>query len=65
MCSYRVNSENATKTEIVYGIDELQALQLALADLKATLDRLNKASGYQFRWLEDESTDLGMRIPDF
>ena len=65
MCSYRISSKGATKTETFYGVDELQALQLALADLKAKLERLNKASGYQFRWLEVESSDLGLRVPEF
>jgi hypothetical protein len=64
MCSFRIRSEGETDTQTVFGIDELQALQLALGYLKAKLQHMNEAAGSQLRWLGDETGDLGIRLPD-
>lgn len=65
MCSFRIRSEGSVKTETVFGVDELQALQLALAYLKAKLQEVNEASGSRLRWLGDEKGDLGIGLPEF
>ena len=65
MCSFSVTSQGSEQTETVYGIDELQALQLALGHLDAALRRLKSSSGLQLRWIGDETGDLGIRIPTF
>ncbi len=69
MCSFLVRLRGAgeiqEKSETVYGIDELQALQLALGHLEATLVRLSRSLGLRLRWMGDEDGDLGIRIPRF
>ena len=60
MCSFRIRSGESEKIETVFGIDELQALQL-----KVKLQRLNEASDQQLRWIGDEDGDLGIRLPEF
>ena len=65
MCSFRIKSPGSEVTETVYGIDELQALQLALGYVEAKLRRLNTLSGLSLRWAGDEEGDLGIRIPTF
>ncbi len=65
MCSFRIRSGEPEKIETVFGIDELQALQLALGYLKVKLQRLNEASDLQLRWIGDEDGDLGIRLPEF
>jgi hypothetical protein len=65
MCSFRIKSGGLMRTETVFGIDELQALQLALGYLRAKLQKINQASGSQLRWLGDENSDLGIRLPEF
>jgi len=64
MCSFRIKAEGSVRNEVVFGIDELQALQLALAYLRAKLRQINEASGSQLRWLGDENGDLGIRLPE-
>lgn len=63
LCSIRVKLPNSEQTETVYGIDELQTLQLALGHLGALLLRLDNSS--DLRWVGDETGDLGIRIPEF
>jgi len=63
LCSLRVTLADSERTEIVYGIDELQALLLALGYLEAILRRLDCSS--DLRWVGDENGDLGIRIPNF
>jgi hypothetical protein len=63
MCSFRIKSKDSEITEAVFGIDELQALQLALAYVKAKLERINNASGLLLRWVGDETGDLGIKLP--
>lgn len=65
MCSFQIGSGGSGKIEIVFGIDELQALQLALGQLKFRLQRLNETIGLQLRWIGDENGDLGIRLPEF
>ena len=64
MCSFRLKSAEVDVVETVYGIDELQALQLALGYLAAKLQTLRK-SGLQLRWVGGDDGDLGIRIPTF
>jgi hypothetical protein len=43
-----------------YGIDSVQALQLAMKRLGATLDRLNAEVGNTLRWEGDEDGSYGL-----
>ncbi len=65
MCSYRLRSSAAERAETVYGIDELQALQLALGDVEAKLRGIEQSAGVRLRWLGGQEGDLGIRIPSF
>ena len=65
MCSFRLKSRGSERVKTAYGIDELQALQLALGDAEATLRRLSRSLDSQLRWAGDENGDLGIRIPNF
>ena len=64
-CSFRVAWPGSEHTETVYGIDELQALQLALGYLEGTLRNLSRSSGLALRWAGGEGGDFGIRIPQF
>jgi hypothetical protein len=65
MCSYRVKSPESDFTDTAYGIDALQALQLALGSVEARLRYLNQSCDLALRWLGDKNGDLGIRIPTF
>jgi hypothetical protein len=65
MCSFRIRTAGEGKIETVYGVDELQALQLALGYLAATLRRLSGTLGMKLHWIGDENGDLGIGIPSF
>lgn len=64
MCSFRIRSDGTDRTETVFGIDELQALQLALGYLKAKLRKLSEASYPNLHWVGDQGADFGIRIPE-
>jgi len=63
MCSFRLISPGVEQTQTIYGIDELQALQLALAHVDAHLRRIDKGMG--LHWIGGSEGDLGIRIPDY
>ncbi len=65
LCRFRLRSSGQDCIETVYGVDELQALQLALGYLEAKLKMLVKSSGAQLRWEGGEAGDLGIIIPNF
>jgi hypothetical protein len=62
MCSFRIRICDSEKSRTVFGIDELQVLQLALGQIHGELLRLNEKRGLQLRWVGDEQGDLGIRI---
>src|SRR5438067_12043365 len=57
MCSYRVKSPTSELTDTAYGIDALQALQLALGAVEARLRNLSRSSELALRWSGDENGD--------
>jgi hypothetical protein len=63
MCSLRIRSSRAEHDQTIYGIDELQALQLALGHVEAHLRRLSSSEGLSLHWVGGEEGDLGIRIP--
>jgi hypothetical protein len=65
MCSFRLKVPGSERTETVYGIDELQALQLALGDAEAKLRALSSSADMHLHWAGGEDGDLGIRIPAF
>ena len=65
ICSVRVNSPTADRIETVHGIDELQALLLAMGYLQAILHELEKSSIGSLNWAGGEAQDYGIRIPQF
>ena len=62
MCSFRIISPESDEVKTTFGLDEFQALQLALRSIHVRLRILNEASGLQLRWIGDEHGDLGMLI---
>jgi len=64
-CPYKIKSPGFDETNIVFGIDELQALQLALAAAAARISSINSSLGLDLRWVGDEHGDLGIKIPAF
>src|SRR4051812_19188369 len=46
--------------DATYGIDAVQALQLAMKRVGATLDRLNAEAGNTLRWDGDENGSYGL-----
>ena len=63
MCSFRIISPpESDEVKTTFGLDEFQALQLALRSIHVRLRILNDASGLQLRWIGDEHGDLGMLI---
>lgn len=62
MCSFRIISPESEEVKTTFGLDEFQALQLALRNIHVRLRILNDASGLQLRWIGDEHGDLGMLI---
>jgi hypothetical protein len=65
MCSFRIRFGGSERTETVYGIDEMQVLQLALGYLQATLRGLENSSDLALSWAGEETGGLGIRIPNF
>lgn len=65
MCSFRVKSPHAERTETVYGIDGLQAMLLALGYVEAILSRLEPSLGFKLSWAGGEELGFGIRIPSF
>ena len=65
MCSSRFIYAGSEQSQTAYGIDELQALQLALGDLHAALRRVEGSEGRALRWEGEEVGGLGIRIPNF
>ena len=65
MCSYHFTFAGSEWHRTAYGIDELQALQLALGDLYASLRRLEGSAGLKLCWSGEETGGLGLRIPNF
>ncbi len=65
MCSFRLTTPGSERTETVYGIDELQALQLALGDVEAKLKALSSSANLHLHWVGGEDGDMGIRIPTF
>jgi hypothetical protein len=63
MCSFEIKIPQSLEADTVFGIDELQALQLALGSVAARLQSLNTSLGLNLRWDGDEHGDLGIRIP--
>jgi hypothetical protein len=63
MCSFCIKSLQGEEFKTTFGIDELQALQLALGHIQARLQVLNESSRLQLRWAGDDRGDLGIRIP--
>lgn len=64
-CSYRFTYAGSEQSQTAYGVDELQALQLALGDLYAALRRVEGSEGRALRWEGEETGGLGIRIPNF
>jgi len=62
MCTFRIKFADSDKTDAVFGIDELQALQLALGSIASRLQGLNESHHLELRWDGDENGDLGIRI---
>src|SRR5580698_10621053 len=58
-CPFQVIGIGSDKVRCAYGIDEFQAIQLAMAGIGAYLDSLNEAEGKHLRWEGDELGDLG------
>jgi|GEM_PF-4498589 len=65
MCSFRIESFGSERCQTIYGVDELQALQLALGQVEAELLRLSSSKGLGLHWVGGEDGDLGIRIPDY
>jgi hypothetical protein len=62
MCSFRIISPESEEVKTAFGLDEFQALQLALRSIHVRLRILNDTTGLQLRWIGDEHGDLGMLI---
>jgi hypothetical protein len=62
MCSFRIISPGSDEVKTAFGLDEFQALQLALRNIHVRLRILNDASKLQLMWIGDEHGDLGMLI---
>lgn len=65
MCRIHLRWPGSDESETVYGVDELQALELALGNLKAMLRRLEGSADVKLKWEGGEAGDLGIQIPDF
>jgi hypothetical protein len=65
MCSFRIKSSRSEHSQTIYGIDELQALQLALGHAEAHLRRLSSSEGLDLHWVGGVEGDLGIRIPEY
>jgi hypothetical protein len=65
MCSFRLKAPGSERTETVYGMDELQALQLALGYAEAKLKALSSSADLHLHWVGGKDGDLGIRIPAF
>jgi len=63
-CSFQVLGLGDEKARRAIGIDEVQALQLAMKMIGAYLDRLNKDSGGKLKWEGDETGDVGFPSTD-
>ena len=64
MCSFRITSSESEHIETAYGIDELQALQLALRGLKVSLQLFSDSSRNGIRWAGSKIADIGIGLPD-
>jgi uncharacterized protein DUF6968 len=56
------NSPESEEVRTAFGLDEFQALQLALRNIHVSLRILKDASELELRWIGDEHGDLGMLI---
>jgi hypothetical protein len=65
LCAFRVTEEGRSVLDSAFGIDEMQALLLALSNVKSHLNVLNEKRGGTLRWLGDEMGDLGLVLKDF
>jgi hypothetical protein len=65
MCSFRIKSPHSEHSQTIYGIDELQALQLALGHIEAHLRSLSSSENLGLHWVGGEEGDLGIRIPEY
>jgi len=59
-CPYQIKGINSEKVRHIYGIDELQALLLAIFTLATELDALNKELGGKLCW---ELAAKGLGLP--
>jgi hypothetical protein len=65
MCSYRLKLSKSELADTAYGVDALQALQLALGAAESRLRNLSESSDLILCWVGGEVGDLGIRIPTF
>jgi hypothetical protein len=65
ICAFRISEGGNTKLESTFGIDEMQALLLALSAVKSQLSLLNQNLNGSLRWLGDENGDLGFSLRDY
>jgi Domain of unknown function (DUF6968) len=65
MCSLRIKAPVSNEETTVYGVDEMQALLLALGYVKSILHRLDETLGLSLCWVGGDAADFGIRIPKF
>src|SRR3954469_1527244 len=58
-CTLQVTGIGDEGVDAIYGVDEFQALQLAMHYAGETLVRLNKRNGLRLRWEGDEAGGFG------
>ena len=50
-CAYQVVTPGKQKIRYIYGVDEFQALQLAIVIIEAELDRVGQEHGWNLKFL--------------
>jgi hypothetical protein len=61
---FQNKARESEQTYTLFGVDELQALQLALGFAADRLRQMNLSLSLDLKWEGDENGDLGIHIPE-
>jgi hypothetical protein len=64
VCQFRIRRPNSEIVRSTHGIDELQALLLALSYIKSEMNILKTSIGAELRWLGGDVGEIGIEVPD-
>jgi len=64
VCQFRIRRPNSEVVRSTHGIDELQALLLALSYIKSEMNMLRSSVGSDFRWIGGDVGEIGIEVPD-